>query len=164
METVLFGETAGEDDVGDVVFDFFVHIDFFDDIAGMENVRGFEDGVAGVAGGFVAVDLLVKDLAFFFFLRIADYDFEHETVHLGFGQRVGTFLFDGVLGSHHEEGLFEREGVFADGYLTFLHGFEKSALDFGGSAVDFVGEDEIGKDGTLFDVEGFVFLTIDHGA
>ena len=66
---------------------------------------------------------------------------------MGFGQGVGAFLFDWVLRGQHQKGLFEPEGLVADGDLFFLHGFQQRALDLGGRAVDFVGEHEMGEDG-----------------
>ena len=35
--------------------------------------------------------------------RIADLQFQHEAVHLRFGQRIGAFLFDRILRGQHEE-------------------------------------------------------------
>ena len=80
---------------------------------------------------------------------IADFELQHEAVDLRFGQRIGAFLLDGVLGGQNQERLFELEGLFADGDLFFLHGFEQGALDFGRGAVDFVGQDEVGEDGAF---------------
>ena len=78
--------------------------------------------------------------------RVADFQLEHEAVNLRFGQRIGAFLLDGILRGEHEERFFELEGLFADGDLFFLHGFEQRALHLGGRAVDFVGQDEVGED------------------
>ena len=78
--------------------------------------------------------------------RIADLQFQHEAVHLRFGQRISAFLLDGILRGQHEERFVELVGLVADGDLLFLHGFEQRALHLGGRAVDFVGEDEVGED------------------
>ena len=78
--------------------------------------------------------------------RVADFQFQHEAVNLRLGQRIGAFLLDGILRGQHEERFFELEGLFADGDLFFLHGFEQRALHLGGRAVDFVGQDEVGED------------------
>ena len=37
----------------------------------------------------------------------------------------------------------------ADGYPPFLHGLEQGALDFGGGAVDFVRQEQVGEHGAL---------------
>ena len=39
-----------------------------------------------------------------------DFEFEQEAVELGFGQRVGAFEFDRVLGGEHEERLRADRG------------------------------------------------------
>ena len=54
-------------------------------------------------------------------LGIADVDREHEAVELGFGQRIGPFLLDRVLGGQHEERGAELVGVRAGRDLPFLH-------------------------------------------
>ena len=100
--------------------------------------------------------------AFFLFFGVVDFDFEHETVYLCFGERIGTLLFEGVLGGHHQEGFGEGVGCFPDGDLVFLHGFEQCRLHFGRRAVDFIGQHEIGEDGAEFDGEVFVFLAVDE--
>ena len=45
-----------------------------------------------------------------------------------------------------------------------MHGFEEGGLDFGGGAVDFVGEQKIGEDRALAGGEGGVFGVVDEGA
>ena len=89
---------------------------------------------------------------------------EHEAVNLGFGQRVGAFLFEGVLRGHHQERLRQPVGVVAEGDLAFLHGFEQGALDLGRGAVDFVGQDEVAEDRAVLGVEAAVARVVDHGA
>ena len=78
--------------------------------------------------------------------RIADFELQHEAIHLRFGQRISAFLFDRILRGQHEERLFEVEGLVADGDLLFLHRFEQRALHLGRRAVDFVGQNEVGED------------------
>ena len=95
---------------------------------------------------------------------IADDDFQKETVDLRLRQRIGSFLLYGVLCGHDEEWLFQLEGSFAYGNLAFLHRLEKSALNLGGSAVDFVGEDEVGKQRATLDLEALGLYRIYHCA
>ena len=92
-----------------------------------------------------------EDELFFFLLGVVDHDLEHKTVYLGFRQRVSAFLLDGVLGSHHEEGIRQRVGLVADGHLMLLHGLEQGALYLGGRTVDLIGQDEV-----------LILLRIDH--
>ena len=68
---------------------------------------------------------------------------EQEAVELGFGQRVGAFLLDGVLRGQHEERHGQHEGLFADRDVPLLHGFEQRGLRFGRRAVDFVGQHHV---------------------
>ena len=86
-------------------------------------------------------------------VRIVDLQLQHEAIELRFRQRIGAFLLDGVLRRDHQERRFEQVGVVANGDLLFLHGFEESALHLGGSAVDLVGQHQIGEDGALLDGE-----------
>ena len=40
-------------------------------------------------------------------------------------------MLDGILGSQHKKGFFERKGLGADGDLALLHGFKKRRLHLG---------------------------------
>ena len=93
---------------------------------------------------------------------IVDDSLDHETVDLCLGQLVGTLLLDGVLGCHDEEWVGQREGMVADGDLVLLHGLEQCALHLCRSAVDFVGEHEVGEHRSLLHMEILVFLRVDH--
>ena len=99
------------------------------------------------------------DKAFLFAVRVVDFQLEYETVDLCFRQRVGSLLLDRVLRCENEErfGHFERGS--GDGRLFFLHALQQGALDFCGRAVDFIREDDVCKNGSLFDRES-VFLRI----
>ena len=129
--------------------------------AGGEEIVGPEDGLRRVDRG---LEMPFEDLSFFAFDGIVDEDFEHEAVELGFGQGVGAFLFDGVLGGEDHERLGEVEGFAADADVAFLHGFEQGGLDFGGGAIDFVGEDDVGEDGAAADFELGGLGVVDLGA
>ena len=78
---------------------------------------------------------------------IVDPQLEDKAVELGFGQGVGPLLLDGVLGGEYEEWLAELHGLAGRGDCVFLHGLEQGRLGFGRRAVDFVGEDDVGKQG-----------------
>ncbi len=58
------------------------------------------------------------------------------------------------FGRHDEEGLVENVGMVAAGDGVFLHCFEQGGLCFRGRAVDFVGQDEVSKDGAGDELEG----------
>ncbi len=55
-------------------------------------------------------------------------------------------------------------GLPANGHLAFLHGLQQGGLHLGGRAVDFVGEDEVGEDGTAMGAEGAVLRGKHHRA
>jgi hypothetical protein len=74
-------------------------------------------------------------------------------VELGFRQGVGAFLLDRVLGREDEEGRVEFVAAAEDGDLQFLHGLEHRGLGLGRSAVDFVGQHDIGEDRAADELE-----------
>ena len=131
-------EVLGDGDAADEVLEG-------EDAGAVEDVGEF--GEAGAGGGF-------GDGDFFIAGGVVDADHEHEAVELGFGEGVGAFLFDGVLGGEDEEGGVEGVGAAGDGDFVLLHGFEHGGLGFGGSAVDFVGEDDVGEYGAFGEFEG----------
>ena len=73
---------------------------------------------------------------------------QHEAVHLGFGQRIGALLLDGVLRGEDQERP-PAEGGVADGHLPLLHGLKQRALHLGRGPVDFVGQDDVREDRAL---------------
>ena len=56
---------------------------------------------------------------------IGDQDVHQKAVELRFGQRVGAFLFDRVLGREHHEKVRHFIGFAGDRDLTLFHGFEE---------------------------------------
>ena len=88
---------------------------------------------------------------------------EHETVLLSFRQSVGTFLLDRVLCCQNEKRLRQCPPLAACGYLLLLHRLQHGRLRLGRRPVDFVRQNNIGKDRTLQETKfastgGFVFL------
>ena len=65
---------------------------------------------------------------------------------MGFGKRVGPFLLDGVLRGDDEERVGKLHCLPADGDFAFLHGLQQGRLRFGGGAVDFVRQEDVGED------------------
>ena len=86
--------------------------------------------------------------------RVADPELEHEAVELRLGEGIGALLLDGVLGGEDEERLGQRIGPPARGHLVLLHGLEQRRLGLGRSAVDLVGQHDVGEDGSLHEAEG----------
>ena len=90
-------------------------------------------------------ELALQDYLFIFPARVAEAVEEHKPIKLGFGEFERAGLLDGILRRNDKEGSREREGLPPDGHLAFLHRFEHRALDLGGGPIDFIGEQEVGK-------------------
>ncbi len=142
---------GGADEVAGKGVDVFGDGDAADDFLEFQDGSGVEEAFDV---GFVVGGGLFHDAGFFLGRGVADDGHEHEAIELGFGEGVGAFLFDGVLGGEDEEGEGEFVGVFAGGDAVFLHGFEEGGLGFRRGAVDFVGEEHIREDGAFDEAEG----------
>ena len=88
----------------------------------------------------------IEDVALLRLCRIADIELEHETIELRLGKLIGAFLLERILRRENEERIGKRIGLVADRHLPFLHRLEQCALHFGRRAIDFVGQDQVGKD------------------
>ncbi len=64
----------------------------------------------------------LDDLQFLLLARVFHERVEHEAVQLGFRERIGPFLFDGVLSGHHKKRLFQHVPFASHRHLMFLHG------------------------------------------
>jgi len=152
------GVPGGLDDIDNVVFDGVIDVYFFGDVlkethvAEAQDGRGFGEGVLFYA---------VKDFEFFVYVGVIEFFFEEEAVELGFGEGVGSFLFNGVLCGDDDEDIrhFIRYAAYAG--LMFLHGFQHGALGLGTGAVDFVEQDEVGVYGALPGFKGIVGVVED---
>ena len=78
--------------------------------------------------------------------RIFDQQLEKEPVELGFGERIGSFHLQRVLGGQHEERRQKPVRRTGDGDRPLLHGLEQGGLGLGRGPVDLVGQEQIGKD------------------
>ena len=78
---------------------------------------------------------------------------EQEAVELGLRQRIGPFLFDRVLGRHHQKGPGQGMGLAAEGDPLLLHRLEQGRLGLRGGAVDLVGQDQVGEDRAFVELE-----------
>ena len=155
----------GEDEAADVVLDVAGDGDGADEAFHGDDLFGVDDGDGrgGLhAGGAVEDGEEVSEFGAF------DGDFEGEAIELGFGERSRCLPFrEGFGCCQDEEGFGEFVGGFGDGDGLLGHGFQKRGLGFRGGAVDFVGEDEIAKDGAgleLEDAVAFVIIDDDGGA
>jgi len=59
---------------------------------------------------------------FFLLGGVADGELDQEAVNLGLRQGKGALQFDGVLGSHHQEGARQGVGHAVHRDLPLLHG------------------------------------------
>ncbi len=73
-------------------------------------------------------------------------DAQEEAVELRLGQRVGALVLDRVLGREHEKRPLERARPPLDRHLALLHRLEQRRLRLRRSAVDLVGEQQVGED------------------
>ena len=161
LQAIFFRRTAGIDDIHDVTLYLFVHIYVANHFPRPDDVFRFHHGLGlGEFPGIVHPD----NLLFLLFLGVRDHHLEHETVYLGFRQRISAFLLDRVLGGHHQERLRQFVCILADSHLLLLHGFQQGALHLCRGTVDFIGQYEVGEDGAFVHLEFFPLLGIDQGA
>ena len=104
--------------------------------------NGFHRGqVAGVEAAGVAVqdrDLLIAR-------RQGHIELQQEPVQLGLGQLVGALVLDRVLCRGDDERVRQRPRLALDADLALLHGLQEGGLRFGWSAVDLVGQQQVGE-------------------
>ena len=135
-----------DDDIDDVLLELGREVQVQDVHArlhdrGCAELFGRLEGVALAGLRLVAIEY--ENAALVPGCRVADLHVQQETIELGFGQRVGAFLLDRVLGRHDHEQALERIGLVADRDLAFLHGFEQGRLHLRRRAVDLVGQDQV---------------------
>lgn len=161
VETVFFRFACCEDQIEDVSGDLFVAIDLIEGIAEFGDVGGLQDGCDD---GRRFPGETRHDPHFVLAGRHWDDHLKEEAIDLGFRKRVCAFLFDWVLGCKNQERFGKRECIVPDGDLPFLHRFKERGLDLCGSAVDFVGEQEVCEDGTLLCGKRSILLVEDLGS
>ena len=84
---------------------------------------------------------------------VLDHDVEQKAVELGFGQRVGALLLDRVLGGENKERLVEFVVLASGRDALLLHRFEQRGLRLGWRPVDLIGEQQVGENGALLELE-----------
>ena len=77
--------------------------------------------------------------------RIAHLDAHQEAIKLRLGKRVSAVVFDRILRGDDQERLRQRISFSIHGDLRFVHGFEQRGLRARRGAVDFVGQNDVGK-------------------
>ena len=87
--------------------------------------------------------MTVEDLELVVPLGQVEDEFEQEPVELGFRQRVGAFVFDGILCGRDEERFGQLPGASAHGHLMLFHRFEQSRLGLRRGAVDLIGDEDV---------------------
>ena len=115
-----------------------------------------EDLLAGQCGfesRLVAAGGLFEDAKFLGSRRVVDHDVEHEAVQLRFGERVRSFLLDGILRGEDEERSRQPIGARADRHVPLLHCFEQGRLSFRWCPVDLIGEEDVCKQRSLHELE-----------
>ena len=116
---------------------------------GLNGSRAFRSGLSDHFG-------------FVIFRKVFNHDIEHETIQLGFGQRICSFHLDGILCGKNKEGFVQRIASSGSCDLVFLHGLEQGGLGFGRRSIDFIGQQDICKNRSGNEPHGsstiFVFL------
>jgi len=77
---------------------------------------------------------------------------------LSFWQGIRASKLDRVLGGDDEKQFRQISPLAFHAHLVFAHGFEQSRLGARRSAVDFVGQQNVGKDGAFVKMEFLVVL------
>ena len=116
---------------------------------------------------FFALDGALHDAAQLLAAGIGHQNLHQEAVELGFGQRIGAFHLDRVLGGHHQKRAVELMGRRAAGDGPLLHRFEQRRLRLGRGAVDLVGQHQVGEDRARLETQAFAAALVglhDHAA
>ena len=96
IDVIVGGVAGGADEINDVILDFVIEVDGVDDVAGGEDLGDVDHGRGG--GQPAGAGHEFEDLALLLAGGVIDAELEHEAIDLGFGEGIGAFLFDGVLG------------------------------------------------------------------
>ncbi len=96
---------------------------------------------------------LGKDVALFLLTGVIHPHMQQEAVQLRFGQWVRAGLFDRVLRGQHEERRRQRIGGAGITHRAFAHRFQQCGLGLGRGAIEFVGQQQIGKDRPLLEAK-----------
>src|SRR5438045_8738277 len=87
-------------------------------------------------------------------IRIVHVDLQQKTIELRFRKRIRAFKFDRVLGGKHGEESGERMGNAVNRKLALFHGLQQGSLGAWRHAVDLVGRQKVGEEGSAVEGEG----------
>lgn len=145
----LGGVTGGAGEVDDVVFDGIGEVDVVDRVLDVDDLVGVDDGLERFEHGVAGAEF--EEFLFGLFVGVAEGDAHEEAVELVFGEGVGAEEIVGVLGGDDHEGLGEFVALAVHGDHALAHGFEECGLGSWAGAVDFVCEDDAGKEGAALE-------------
>src|SRR6202022_651272 len=94
--------------------------------------------------------------------RVIHERLEQEAVLLRFGQRIGPLVLDRVLRGEHHEGVGQRILLTLEADTVLLHRFQQRGLHFCRSAIDLVGQQDVGEDRALADAERARLQVVDR--
>jgi hypothetical protein len=146
-----FVGAGGFDEVQDVFDDGVVQAGVQNAVLEGDDLLAGHDGLEIVQA--LSAGLGGDDSMLFAALGVAERHTEKEAVELVFGEVIGSLKFEGVLSGDEHERPLEDEGLVIDADLLFAHGFEQRGLCARGGAIDFVGQDDVGEDGSGFEIE-----------
>src|SRR5437764_14954760 len=89
--------------------------------------------------------MVLKNSDFLLRFRIGHVDLHQKTVELRFRQWIGAFKFNRVLGSEHSKEFRKTIGSAINADLAFFHGLKQGRLGAWRHAVNFVAQQQIGK-------------------
>ena len=140
---VFFRIPRGAHNIHNVLLQLVIHINAVHHLARGEHL--FDSHHLLRHGQAVGFRVFIKDASFFVPFRVIHHHLEHEPVHLRFGQQVRAFLLNRVLRGHYQERIGEGVRFITDGHLLLLHRLQQRALHLGRRAVDFIGQQQVGK-------------------
>ncbi len=126
-----------------------------------DDIVARQHGTHAIGGGHFDI---AQNFALAGGVRVADAEAHEKAVDLRLGQRVRAVVLHRVLRGDHHEGTRQHVGAAVDGDLALVHGFQQRRLRFGGGAIDLVGQQEIGEDGTGLEFECFGMRVVDGDA
>ena len=92
-------------------------------------------------------------LSLLFLAGIIKQDLQHETIELRLGQRIGAFILNRVFSREHGKNRRQLMSFAVDRHLPLFHCFQQSGLRLGRRAIDFVGQQYVGEDRALAQIE-----------
>ena len=111
-----------------------------------------------------AVSQLPKHLPFLRGLGIAHADADEKTVHLCRRKAESALGFHRILGGQNDERSGQGKAFTVNGDLPLLHGLQQGGLGAGNGTVDLIGQQQVGHDRALPQLEIPGFLVVNPHA